>query len=324
MDLKDPRAVAIVTDLARDADIVLEGFRPGVADRLGVGAAVLTALNPRLVYTRVTGWGQDGPQSQSAGHELTYLSAAGTVAALASGTVPPLGSAGDLPAGMLAVIGALAALIERGQSGQGQIVDASIIDAALLNGSIDRFVRTRDNWGAPGTNALDGGSHYYRSYRTSDDRWVSFGALEPKFHTAMLSTLGIDPVSVDQHDASQWTVLSSRIQRIIGERPMGHWVNVFAGVDTCFSPVLTHQEAAEDPHVGRRLSAVETDGIPAPSPSPQLSRTPPPAPRPVSPPGANTVAILKRAGRGPTQIAELLNDGVARQATNASEEEVGA
>ena len=324
LDLKDPRAVEAVADLARDADVVLEGFRPGVADRLGVGATQLMALNPRLVYTRITGWGQDGPRADAAGHEINYLAAAGTLAALAPGTVPPPGAVGDLPAGMLAVVGTLAALTERSTSGQGQIVDASIIDAALLNLSIDRYVRDRDQWGPPGTNALDGGSHYYRTYRTSDDRWVSFGALEPKFHKAMLVALGLDPGSVDQHDSSQWPQVSARIERIIGEGTMRHWVKVFSTVDTCFAPVLSHEEAAMDAHTGRRLCAVESDGIPAPAPSPGLSRTPALAPHPVSPPGADTVAILERSGRGPADIAVMLGDGAARVATPVREEGTGA
>lgn len=317
LDLKDPLAIKAVTALAATADVVLEGFRPGVADRLGIGAEALTSLNSRLVYTRVTGWGQDGPLAQAAGHELNYLAAAGTVAALAPGSLPPLGSVGDLPAGMLAVIGTLAALTERSQSGRGQIVDASILDAALLNGSIDRFVRTRDDWGPPGNNPLDGGSHYYRSYRASDDRWVSFGALEGKFHDAMLVALGIDPASVDQHDSSRWDVVSAQIEGIIVDRPLAHWVEVFSTVDTCFAPVLSHDEAAADPQVGRSLTAAGADCIPAPRPAPQLSRTPPPAPQPVSPPGSDTAAILRRAGLGPEEIDSLLRSGSARQAASS-------
>jgi alpha-methylacyl-CoA racemase len=321
LDLKAPQASALVTTLARNADVVLEGFRPGVADRLGIGAAALTAANPQLVYTCVTGWGHIGVLSQVPGHEFTYLSAAGTVAALAPGSVPPLGAVGDLPAGMLAVIGTLAALTERSVSGQGQVVDTSIFDAALLNATIDRFVRTRDGWGPPGTNALDGGSHYYRSYRTSDDRWVSFGAIEAKFHDGMLRGLEIEPASVDQHDSARWPEVSHRIERIIGSEPLQHWVDVFADVETCFAPVLTHEEVAAHPYLGRRMSVVEADGGVAAAPSPQLSRTPPPAPRPVRPAGADTVAVLQAAGLTVEQIGELLRDGVARQATTTPEEE---
>jgi alpha-methylacyl-CoA racemase len=321
LDLKDPEAIAIIRALATKADVLLEGFRPGVAERLGLGPDELMTENPQLIYTRVTGWGQDGPLARTAGHEINYLALAGALAASnsgASGPVPPVGYLGDLAGGgMLAVIGALAALAERQRSGLGQVIDASIVDATLLTGSIDRFLRTRDAWGPPGTNALDGGSHFYRCYLTADDRWISFGALEPKFHDAMLRGLDIDPDEVDQFDQSAWPALSERAQAVVETATMQEWIERFEGTDACFAPVLTHEEAATHPQLVARSSLTGPDAGLEPAPAPRLSRTPAPPPGEVAPPGAHTVPILQSVGLAADKIDALLQRGAARHATQA-------
>ncbi len=316
VDLKNPDGVDVVLLLADRADVLLEGFRPGVAERLGVGPDVALARNPALVYGRLTGWGQDGPLAGQVGHDIGYLATSGAldgIGTVESGPVAPVGVAGDYPSAMLAVIGVLAALSERGRSGRGQVVDASILDSVLLTASVDRFLRTRDGWGARGTNALDGGSHFYRCYRTADDRWVSFGAVEPQFHDEMLRCLGIDPGAVDQYDRAAWPDLSARVQAVIGTATRDEWVARLTDRDVCFAPVLTHQEARLHPHLLARHSFLDGDH-PQATPAPRLSRTPLPTPRPAPAPGAHTVDLLERLGLSGPRIEQLLDSGAARQA----------
>lgn len=318
LDLKDPVAAEIVRKLAANADILLEGFRPGVAERLGLGPDDLLVANPRLIYARVTGWGQDGPLAHSPGHEINYLAVSGTLASTATaGTppAPPLGSIGDLPGGgMLAVLGILAALVERAHSGRGQVIDASILDGTLLTGAIDRFVRVGDRWGQPGSNSLDGGSHFYRCYRTADNRAVSFGALEPNFHENMLREFGIDPAEVDQFDETAWPTLSERIQAIVETGTAEQWCERFNGVEACFAPVLTHEEAASHPQVVARSALTRAGEALEPSPAPRMSRTPLPRTRSTSPAGADTALILDQLGISPEVRDRLLSSGSARQA----------
>jgi alpha-methylacyl-CoA racemase len=318
LDLRRPEGAEVVLALAERCDVLLEGFRPGVAERLGVGPEVIRARNPALVYGRLTGWGQDGPLAGEAGHDIGYLAVSGAldgIGTVDAGPIAPLGTVGDFAGGaMLAVVGVLAALTERTRSGQGQVVDASILDGVLLTASVDRFLRLRDAWGPRATNALDGGSHFYRCYRTADDRWVSFGAVEPRFHDEMLRCLGIDPATVDQHDRRRWPDLTARIQAIIATATRDEWVERLTGRHVCFAPVLTHEEAAAHPHVVERGALIPGEGSPQAAPAPRLSRTPAPPPRPTRAPGADTAAVLGEAGFDPDRIAALVATGVVRQA----------
>jgi alpha-methylacyl-CoA racemase len=322
VDLRRPEGVEVVLELAARSDVLLEGFRPGVAERLGIGPDVVGARHPGLVYGRLTGWGQDGPLATEVGHDIGYLALSGALDGIGSvddGPIAPLGTVGDFAGGaMLAVIGILAALTERTRSGRGQVVDAAILDGVLLTASVDRFLRLRDGWGPRGTNVLDGGSHYYRCYRTADDRWVSFGAVEPRFHDEMLRCLGIDPATVDQSDPRQWPGLTARIQAVLATATRDEWVRRLAGRDVCFAPVLTHEEAAAHPHVVARGALVAGSGSPQAAPAPRLSRTPAPPPRPTRPPGADTHAVLGDAGLSADRIAALTAAGVVRQADAAS------
>jgi alpha-methylacyl-CoA racemase len=319
VDLKNRDGADVVLSLADRADVLLEGFRPGVAERLGVGPDVVLARNPALVYGRLTGWGQDGPLAGEVGHDIGYLATSGAldgIGTVASGPVAPVGLVGDYPSAMLAVIGVLAALSERGRSGRGQVVDASILDTVLLTASVDRFLRSRDGWGPRGTNALDGGSHFYRCYRTADDRWISFGAVEPSFHDEMLRCLGMDPGTVDQYDRTAWPDLSARIQAVISTATRDQWVDRLTGRDVCFAPVLTHEEARRHPHVVARHSFLDADpdGDPAAAPAPRLSRTPVPMPRRAPAPGAHTQDLLEELGLTESRIDQLIASGAVRQA----------
>src|SRR4051812_34871897 len=308
VDLKIRDGVDVVLALADRADVLLEGFRPGVAERLGVGPDVVLGRNPALVYGRLTGWGQDGPLAGEVGHDIGYLATSGAldgIGTVPSGPVAPVGVAGDYPSAMLAVIGILASLSERGRSGRGQVVDASILDTVLLTSTVDRFLRTRDDWGPRGTNALDGGSHFYRCYRTADDRWVSFGAVEPQFHDEMLRCLGIDPGPVDQYDRAAWPGLASRIQEVIGTATRDEWVARLTGWDVCFAPVLTHAEARLHPHLVARRSFLGGD-LPQAAPAPRLSRTPLPTPRPAPAPGAHTRDLLESLGLTAERVGQLI------------------
>jgi alpha-methylacyl-CoA racemase len=317
VDLRNADGVDVVLALADTADVLLEGFRPGVTERLGIGPEVVLARNPALVYGRLTGWGQDGPLAGEVGHDIGYLATSGAldgIGTVESGPVAPVGVAGDYPSAMLAVIGVLAALSERTRSGRGQVVDAAILDSVLLTATVDRFLRTRAGWGARGTNALDGGSHFYRSYRTADDRWVSFGAVEPQFHDEMLRCLGIDPGLVDQYDRTSWPELSARVQAIVGSATRDEWVARLTDRDVCFAPVLTHQEAALHPHLTAREALLPVGDHLQAAPAPRLSRTPLPPPRSAPAPGAHTRELLEELGVPASRTARLLASGAVRQA----------
>jgi len=202
VDLRHPDGIEVVLSLCEISDVLLEGFRPGTVARLGLGPAVVASRNPRLVYAHLTGWGQDGPLADTAGHEIDFLALSGALDSMSAGAdmaQPPVGYMADFPAAMAAVIGVLASLVERASSGRGDRIDAAVLDTTMLLGRLDRFLHGSEPAGE-GRRALDGGSHFYRSYRTADDRWISFGAVESQFHAEMLRGLGIDPQSVRQND----------------------------------------------------------------------------------------------------------------------------
>ncbi|MDQ1660417.1 MAG: alpha-methylacyl-CoA racemase [Blastococcus sp.] len=318
VDLKEADGVEVVLALAERSDVLLEGFRPGVAERLGVGPDVVLLRNPRLVFGRLTGWGQDGPLAGVVGHDIGYLATSGALDGIgtSAGPIAPVGVAGDYPSALLAVVGVLAALSERERSGRGQVVDAAILDTVLLTASVDRFMRVQDGWGPRGTNALDGGSHFYRCYRTADDRWVSFGAVEPQFHDEMLRCLGIDPEPVQQYDSAAWPELAERVQAVIGTATAEAWVARLAGRDVCFAPVLSHQEAAVHPHITARGGLLPGAGAPQAAPAPRFSRTPPPPPRATAPPGAHSVDVLSDLGLPAHRIKRLLASGAVAQAAH--------
>lgn len=294
-DLKDPAGVADVQRLVCRADVFLEGMRPGVCERLGLGPDDCLARNPGLVYGRMTGWGQQGPLAQRAGHDINYLSVTGVLHALGPAgrpPVPPLNLVGDFGGGsMLLVAGVLAALWERGRSGRGQVVDAAMVDGIGLLAEMVWAWRGTGWSDDRGTNLLDGGAPFYDTYACADGRYVAVGALEPQFFAELLDGLGLDASEVPaQYDRAGWPRLRQVLADALARRTRDEWAALFAERDACLTPVLTFEEAARHPHLRARGALVEIDGVVQPAPAPRFARTPAgrpgPAPAGVSDLGA--------------------------------------
>ncbi|TDT73574.1 alpha-methylacyl-CoA racemase [Arthrobacter sp. AG258] len=280
VDLKDPEGVAQVKEIIAVADVIIEGFRPGVMERLGLSPEVLLDLNPRLVYGRMTGWGQTGPLATEAGHDVNYLAISGILRQIGregERPIPPLNLVGDYGGGgMLLTVGVLGALVERAMSGLGQVIDAAMIDgAALLMVSIAGAL-ARGAWqDPPGTNAIDTGAPFYEVYRTADGRDLAFGAVEPRFYSRVLSVLELDPALADQqYDRATWAATKELFAARVAERSLAEWTKAFDGADACVSPVLTLQEAASHPHFAERGTWAEFGGSVQPAAAPRFSRTP--------------------------------------------------
>ncbi|MGQ0464162.1 MAG: CaiB/BaiF CoA transferase family protein [Sporichthyaceae bacterium] len=319
MDLKHPDAASVVRELARAADVIVEGFRPGVMERLGVGPDVLLAENPRLVYGRMTGWGQTGPMAAKAGHDINYIAL--------SGALEPLGRAGEAPhaplnllgdfggGGMLLAVGVLAALVERSISGHGQVVDAAMVDGSALLGTFLYGLRAQGFWSDQrGTNLLDGGAPFYDTYATSDGGYMSVGALEPQFYGDLLVGLGLDGEDLPrQMDRAGWPVLRARIAGAFASRTRAEWTAVFATLDACVSPVLSPAEAAADPHNRARGAFVNVGGLTQPAPAPRFSRTSPGLPVVAPAIGADTTDALLDWGLDAARLAALRSSGALAQ-----------
>lgn len=294
VDLKAEEGVRQVLELAGRADVLLEGFRPGVAERLGLGPDPCRAANPRLVYGRVTGWGQDGPLAARAGHDLNYLGLTGALAAIGRDgerPVPPLNLVADFGGGsMLLVVGVLAALLERERSGSGQVVDAAMVDGVALLSQMLWSFRAQGAWAdARGTNLLDGGAPFYDTYACADGRHVAVGALEPQFYARLLEGLGLAGADLpDQLDRAGWPALRAVFARAFAARSRAAWTSVFAGVDACVTPVVELAEVADEPHLVARGTFVSPGGVQQAAPAPRFSRTPPQQP---APPGAPAVLV---------------------------------
>jgi len=291
VDLKHPDGVAVVLDLVERADALLEGFRPGVAERLGIGPDECLARNPRLVYGRMTGWGQDGPMAQMAGHDMNYISIAGVLGAIGrpgERPQPPLNLVGDFGGGgMLLAFGMVCAALEAKGSGRGQVVDAAMVDgSAVLTTFIHGLMATGGWVDERGVNMLDTGAHYYEVYECADGRFLSVGAIEPQFYADLLEKLGLadDPELAHQHDRARWPQLKERLAEVIRTKPRDEWAEIFDGSDACTVPVLSLGEATHHPHNVARGTFVEHEGVVQPAPAPRFSRTggaiqgPPPAP----------------------------------------------
>jgi len=282
IDLKHDDGAAVVLRLCDRADVLLEGFRPGVAERLGVGPDVCRSRNPRLVYARMTGWGQQGPLAGDVGHDVNYLSIAGVlwhIGPQGGAPVPPINLLADFGGGgSLVVMGILAALVERATSGEGQVIDAAMVDGSAQLMSIFFGLDALGSWGPRGTNLLDGGAHFYNVYETSDGEYVSVASYEPKFYANLLALIGpfgfddLDPAA--QMDRSQWPALRTRIAALFRTRTSAQWVEFFAAHEVCFAPVLSMSAARAHPHNVERQTFVDVDGAPQPAPAPRFSRTP--------------------------------------------------
>jgi alpha-methylacyl-CoA racemase len=280
LDLKDAEAVDLVLRIAGKADVLIEGFRPGVMERLGLGPDAALAKNPRLVYGRATGWGQAGPLARTAGHDLTYLALTGALDAIgpANGSpVPPLNVIGDMGGGgTFLVIGILAALLERQKSGLGQVVDAAILDGTVSQLAIILGLRGSGFWeGRRGQNILDGGAPFYRTYRCQDGRYVAVAALEPKFFAVLVEGLKLDAAKLApaQYDRSQWPAMHRDFEAIFAAKPRDAWAALFEATDACVAPVLDFDEAARHPHNAARSTFMEADSKLQPPPAPRFSRS---------------------------------------------------
>jgi alpha-methylacyl-CoA racemase len=317
LDLKDPAGVDILLRLAGRADVLVEGFRPGVAERLGFGPTVCLARNPRLVYARMTGWGQEGPLAGAAGHDIDYIAVAGTLYPIGRAgdrPVPPLNLLGDFGGGgMLLAVGVLAALAERERSGQGQVVDAAMVDGAALLATFLYGLRAAGAWqDQRGSNLLDGGAPFYDTYTTADGRHVAVGALEPKFYAELLDRLGLAGAGLPgQYDRSGWPALRAAFTAAFASRTQAEWVQVFAGSDACVAPVLSPAQAPDHPHNAARGTFVEVAGVAQPGPAPRFSRTPCAPPSPPPRPGEHTTGVLTELGLSPGEIRALRERGAA-------------
>lgn len=279
LDLKKPEAVAAALQLIDQADVLVEGFRPGVMERLGLGPETCLERNPGLVFGRMTGWGQTGPLAQSAGHDINYISIGGALGAMGYDDrppAPPLNLVGDFGGGaMYLLAGILAALVERAQSGQGQIIDAAMTDgtASLLSpfyGLMAMNMWTTDRF----SNKLDGGAHYYGSYECADGFYISIGSIEPQFYALLLKLCEIeDPQFESQNDQQQWPELRQKLVSLFKTKTREEWADILEGTDVCFAPVLNLQEATKHPHNQARKTFVEVDGVTQPAPAPRFSRT---------------------------------------------------
>lgn len=285
-DLKDPRDLERVRRLVGKADALIEGFRPGVMERLGLGPDECLKLNPRLVYGRMTGWGQSGPMAHAAGHDINYLALSGTLSVIGERDRPPvfpgnlLGDYGG--GGMYLAFGIVCALFESRGSGRGQVVDAAIVDGVASLSAYVHGLRAGGYWTSQrADNMVDGGAPYYNVYRTSDGRWVAVGAIEKRFYSELLKTLGLHDVPVErQHDKADWPALKARMADVFATGSRDAWCRRFEGVDACFSPVLDLDEAPRHPHNAARGTFIAPDGVWQPAPAPRFSRTACRAPEP--------------------------------------------
>ena len=316
IDLKSPRGVQVVLDLVAEADILIEGFRPGVTERLGFGPEVCHARNPRLVYGRMTGWGQDGPLANSAGHDINYISVAGALDTIGRAGGPPqipLNLLGDFGGGSLYLVaGVLAALTHARATGDGQVVDAAITDGVAHLLSMPYMLQQAGAWSTTrGTNLLDSGAPFYDVYETSDGRWMSVGGLEERFYATMQDLLGVD--LPDRNDFGQWPDLRTALAEVFITKTQAEWSEIFEGTDACVAPVVPMSEAAQHPHNVARGTYVEHHGLMQPAPAPRFSGTPATLTTPPAKPGANTREAL--TAWGVDDVDSLINDGVAVQNT---------
>jgi alpha-methylacyl-CoA racemase len=319
VDLKSPGGRDVLLRLLDDADVLVEGLRPGVLERLGVGPDEALARNPRLVYARMTGWGQDGPLAERAGHDINYLGLTGALHAIGTADKPavPLNIGADFGGGsMFLLVGILAALFERGTSGRGQVVDAAMVDGASSLVTMIYGMLGAGLWqDRRAANLLDGGAPFYDTYACADGRHVAVGALEPQFYAAFVEGLGLTgALPGGQYDLAHWPEHRRRFAEAFTTRTRDEWAEVFAGTDACVTPVLGLREAPVHPHLAARGTFVEQDGASLPGPAPRFSRTPGAVRGPARRPGADTTAVLTDWGFTADEVRALLTSGAVAEA----------
>lgn len=311
LDLKQPEAIQAVLRMAETSDALIEGFRPGVMERLGLGPDTVRARNPRLVYGRMTGWGQDGPMAPLAGHDINYIALTGALHAMGRAgepPAPPLNLVGDYGGGgMLLAFGILAALLERAQSGQGQVVDAAMVDGAALLMAPIFGMRARGRWGSErAANLLDGAAPFYDSYACACGGFVAVGPIEPAFFDAMLAKLGLDPALFEgRMEPANWPAQKALLAATFALKSRDAWAAIFAGSDACVAPILSMAEAPHHPHNAARGTFVERDGAMQPAPAPRFSRTPATLRAPPPLRGEHSQDILAEFGFSAAEIAAL-------------------
>jgi alpha-methylacyl-CoA racemase len=322
VDLKHPDGAATLLDLVERADALLEGFRPGVMERLGVGPETCLARNPKLVYGRMTGWGQDGPYAAAAGHDINYIALAGALAHIGragAAPVPPLNLVGDFGGGgMFLALGVVCALLEAQRSGEGQVVDAAMVDGTAVLMTMFWSLRNIGLFdeSSRGANLLDSGAHFYDVYECADGGWISIGSIEPQFYALLLDALDLadDPALARQMDAAAWPALKERVAAAFRTRTRDEWCERLETTDVCFAPVLTMSEAAVHPHNVARRTFVEVAGVTQPAPAPRFSRTPGAIAGPPSPAGAHTREVLADWGLSADRIDALHAAGAVASA----------
>ena len=316
VDLKSAEGVETVLRLVEQADVLIEGFRPGVTERLGLGPDVCLERNPRLVYGRMTGWGQTGSMAPVAGHDINYISLSGALHAIGEkdrNPVPPLNLVGDFGGGgMLLAFGIAAALFETSKSGQGQVIDAAMTDgSALLMNAVFGLMNT-PHWSQQrGTNLLDGGAHFYGTYATADGKHISIGSIEPQFYALLMQKTGLDQDSElpKQMSRADWPGIRAKLEKIFASKTRDEWDQIMLGTDICYAPVLNFDEAIANPHNAERKTFAEQGGIKQATPAPRFSRTEPQLPAGAVAPGAHTDEILSNLGLSADEISALRANG---------------
>ena len=316
VNLKSQQGVELVLRLCETADALFEGFRPGVTERLGLGPEACMARNPRLVYGRMTGWGQEGPLASAAGHDINYIALAGALHAIGrkgARPVPPLNLIGDFGGGgMLLAFGLVCALLEAARSGEGQVVDAAMVDGtAALMGMFFTLKAAGAFTSERGTNLLDGGAHFYNTYETSDGRYVSVGSIEPQFYKLLIEHAGVDPADFsDQMNSDNWPALEQKLIQVFKGKTRDEWCAIMEGTDVCFAPVLSLDEVAEHPHNRARNTFVEVDGTLQQAPAPRFSRTGSDLPSRPRRAGEDSRDLLAELGMDDIEIDRLAADGL--------------
>jgi alpha-methylacyl-CoA racemase len=316
VDLKNPSGLELVLQLVAGCDALIEGFRPGVAERLGIGPDECRRVNPKLVFGRMTGWGQDGPLAQVAGHDVNYISLTGALHAMGKKGEPPtipLNLIGDFGGGaMFLALGVVSALFEAGRSGHGQVVDAAMVDGASSLIAFMHAAIAAGYWeDERESNMLDGAAHFYNVYETKDGKYVSIGSIEPQFYAELLEKTGLAGETLpDQHDKSAWSALRDRMAAIFAAKTRDEWVEIMEGSNVCFAPVLSASEAPMHPHNQARNTFVEVDGVVQPGPAPRFGRSITSIQRGPQCEGAQTDEILRELGMDDARIAALRDSGV--------------
>lgn len=325
VDLKHADGIETVLALVENADALIEGFRPGVMERLGLGPDICLGRNPKLVYGRMTGWGQDGPLAKAAGHDLNYIALTGALHAIGpkgGPPIPPMNLIGDFGGGAIYLaFGVVCGLLESVKSGQGQVIDAAMTDGAASLMTAIYGLQAMGMWsGDRGENILDGGAHFYGVYETKDNQYVTIGSIEPKFYAELLERIGLDGESLpDQMSREDWPSLRQRLEAVFKTKSRDEWCDALEGTDICFAPVLSMAEAPEHAHNKARGTFVEVGGVAQPGPAPRFSRTPGEVQMAPVAAGSNSREALSAWGFDGTQIDHLINSGVVAQAQKSAE-----